>query len=155
MNGESNPTDSGKLVLVVRRRIEADARRLFEAWTQPEYLRSWWGPKSVRCLEAEVDLRVGGRYRIVNGLPDGTQIVIDGTFMAVEAPRRLVYTWTVTPGEGERELVTVCFDSLSDAITEVVVTHERIASPRLRDSHRAGWDGCLDGLAAHVRGAVQ
>jgi uncharacterized protein YndB with AHSA1/START domain len=154
MKRESDPSDAGKLVLVVRRRIESEARRLAEAWTQPEHLRSWWGPKSVRCTEAEVDLRVGGRYRIVNELPDGTQIVIGGAFTAVEAPRRLVYTWTVTPGDGERELVTVCFEPVAGNITEVVVTHERIASPRLRDSHQAGWDGCLDGLAAHVEGAV-
>ena len=154
MSGESDPADARRLVLVVRRRIEADARRLFDAWTQPEHLRSWWGPKSVRCSEAAVDLRVGGRYRIVNELPDGTQIVIGGAFRVVEPPRRLVYTWVVTPGDGEPELVTVGFDPLDDAITEVVVTHERIASPRLLDSHQAGWDGCLDGLAAYVKGAA-
>jgi uncharacterized protein YndB with AHSA1/START domain len=154
MSGESDPSDASKLVLVVRRRIEADARLLFEAWTQPEHLRSWWGPRSVRCSEAEVDLRVGGRYRIVNELPDGTEIVIRGEFTTVEAPRRLVYTWTVTPGEPVPELVTVCFDPIGDAITEVVVTHERIASPRLRDSHQAGWDGCLDGLAAYLEDAA-
>jgi|SRR5450631_3630298 len=154
MSGESDSTNAGKLVLVVRRRIEADVRRLFEAWTRPEHLRSWWGPKFVRCSEAEVDLRVGGRYRIVNELPDGTRIVIGGAFTAVEAPRRLVYTWTVTPGDGEPELVTVCFDPLDDAITEVVVTHERIASPRLRESHQAGWDGCLDGLEAYAKDAA-
>lgn len=153
MSGESDPGAASKLVLVVRRRIEADARRLFEAWTRPEHLRSWWGPKSVRCSEAEVDLRVGGSYRIVNELPDGTRIVIGGTFVAVEAPRRLIYTWTVTPGDGEPELVTVCFDPLGAALTEVVVTHERIASPRLRDSHQAGWNGCLDGLAAYLEDA--
>jgi uncharacterized protein YndB with AHSA1/START domain len=154
MSVESDPTDARRLVLVVRRRIEADARRLFEAWTRPEHLRVWWGPKSVRCSEAQVDLRVGGRYRIVNELPDGTQIVIGGAFLAVEPPRRLVYTWVVTPGDDEPELVTVCFDPLDAAITEVVVTHERIASPRLRDSHQAGWDGCLDGLAAYAEGAA-
>lgn len=153
MSGESDPTDGGTVILVVRRRIEADARRLFEAWTRPEHLRSWWGPKSVRCSDAEVDLRVGGRYRIVNDLRDGTQIVIGGAFTAVEAPRRLVYTWTVTPGNDEPELVTVRFVPIDDAITEVVVTHERIASPRLRDSHQVGWDGCLDGLAAYVKAA--
>jgi uncharacterized protein YndB with AHSA1/START domain len=155
MSGESNPADAAKLVLVVRRTIEADARRLFEAWTQPEHLRSWWGPKSVRCSEAEVDLRVGGQYRIVNELPDGTQIVIGGAFTAVEAPRRLVYTWRVTPGDGEPELVTVSFDPLDDATTEVVVTHERIPSARLRDSHQTGWDGCFDGLAAYVEGSAR
>jgi uncharacterized protein YndB with AHSA1/START domain len=150
MSAESDPTQGGKLVLVVRRTIAASARRLFEAWTRPQQLRAWWGPRSVRCSEAEVDLRVGGRYRIVNDFQDGGRILISGQFMAVEAPQRLVYTWVVTPGDGEPELVTVRFDALDDAATEVVVTHERIASPRQRDSHQAGWEGCLDGLTTYL-----
>jgi uncharacterized protein YndB with AHSA1/START domain len=155
MSDASDPAEAGTLVLVVRRTIAADTRRLFEAWTRPEQLRSWWGPKSVRCSDAEVDLRVGGRYRIVNDLPDGAQIVISGNFTVVEAPRRLVYTWMVTPGGGERELVTVRFDPLGDALTEVIVTHERIASPRLRDGHQAGWEGCLDGLETYAANGVR
>jgi uncharacterized protein YndB with AHSA1/START domain len=153
MSGDSPPNEPGRLVLIVRRTIAADARRLFEAWTRPEQLRSWWGPKGVRCSAAEVDLRVGGRYRIVNALPDGGEIVIAGAFTAVEAPRRLAYSWAIAPGDGAPELVTVRFDPIDDARTEVVVTHERIASPRLRDGHRAGWDGCLDGLAVYVADA--
>jgi uncharacterized protein YndB with AHSA1/START domain len=156
MSDESAPHEPRRLVLVVRRTIAADARRLFAAWTRPEQLRSWWGPKGVRCSAAEVDLRVGGRYRIVNDLPDGAQIVISGAFTTVEAPRRLVYSWAIGPGGGEPELVpelvTVCFDPLDDGRTQVVVTHERIASPRLREGHQAGWDGCLDGLAAYLAG---
>ncbi|HEX3904444.1 MAG TPA: SRPBCC domain-containing protein [Polyangia bacterium] len=150
MSGESAPPAADRLVLVVRRRIAAEPRRLFEAWTRPEQLRAWWGPKSVRCSEAEVDLRVGGRYQIVNDLPDGSQIVISGTFEVVEAPRLLVYSWMVVPGGENLERVTVRFDPVHDALTEVVVTHERIGSPRLREGHRAGWDGCLDGLAAYL-----
>lgn len=153
MSDDAASNESGQLVLVVRRTIAADARRLFDAWTRPEQLRSWWGPRGVRCSAAEVDLRVGGRYRIVNDLPDGAQIVITGTFRTVEAPRRLVYSWVITPGSSDPELVTVRFDPLDDARTEVVVTHERIANPRLRDGHQAGWDGCLDGLAAYLADA--
>jgi uncharacterized protein YndB with AHSA1/START domain len=153
MSDDPTSNESSKLVLVVRRTIAADARRLFEAWTRPEQLRSWWGPKSVRCSAAEVDLRVGGRYRIVNEMPDGAKIVIAGAFTEVEVPRRLVYSWAITPGGGEPELVTVRFDPLDETRTEVVVTHERISSPRLRDGHRAGWDGCLDGLATYLADA--
>ena len=153
MSDDAASNESAKLVLVVRRTIAADARRLFEAWTRPEQLRSWWGPKAVRCSEAEVDLRVGGRYRIVNEMPDGTQIVIGGAFSVVEVPRRLAYSWLITPGGGEPELVTVCFDPLDGTRTEVIVTHERIANARLRDGHQVGWGGCLDGLTAYLADA--
>jgi uncharacterized protein YndB with AHSA1/START domain len=138
------------LVLVVRRTIRAGARTLFDAWTQPEQLVAWWGPRPVRCASAEVDLRVGGRYRIVNELPTGAHVDISGEFTVVEAPRRLVYTWAVTPGDAGTELVTVRFERRGEGLTEVIVTHERIGSPAARDGHEAGWIGCLGGLARHA-----
>jgi uncharacterized protein YndB with AHSA1/START domain len=59
---------------------DASAERIFDAWTQPEHLRAWWGPRPVTCSGAEVDLRVGGRYRIANALPDGNTVIIEGEF---------------------------------------------------------------------------
>jgi uncharacterized protein YndB with AHSA1/START domain len=140
---------SGDLVLVVRRTIDASAEFLFDAWTQPEHLRAWWGPRPVRCVDAEVDLRVGGRYRIVNRMPDGSDLVIAGAFTQIERPHRLAYTWSV--GEtASPELVTVRFDAQGAGRTEVIITHAQIATPKARDSHAMGWEGCLDGLGAFV-----
>jgi uncharacterized protein YndB with AHSA1/START domain len=150
MSNETDPVDAGNLVLVVRRTINATARRLFEAWTRPEQLRSWWGPRPVRCVDAQVDLRVGGHYRIVNEIPNGVDVVITGVFTQIDEPRKLVYSWSVSPGGGQPELVTVRFDRIDDVTTEVIVSHERIAGPRRRDSHQAGWEGCLVGLATYL-----
>ena len=134
------------IILVTRRTIRASAARLFDAWTQPEQLRAWWGPRPVTCSSAEVDLRVGGRYRIANALPDGTTIMIEGEFQVVDAPHKLVYTWCMQDGEASR--VTVRFEPREDA-TEVIVIHEQIPSERVRDSHEGGWNGCLEGLATY------
>jgi uncharacterized protein YndB with AHSA1/START domain len=131
------------VVLVMRRTIHADPARLFAAWTDPEQLRAWWGPRPVTCAGAEVDLRVGGHYRIANRLPDGAIVVIEGEFRAIDPPRELVYTWRL--GVEPESLVTVRFEPRGDA-TEVVVIHERIADEATRDSHGEGWRGCLDGL---------
>jgi len=68
------------IALVTRRTIRASVARLFEAWTQPDKLCAWWGPSPVTCSGAEVDLRVGGRYRIANALPDGKTLIIEGEF---------------------------------------------------------------------------
>jgi uncharacterized protein YndB with AHSA1/START domain len=136
------------IVLVVRRTIRASPERLFEAWTRPEQLRAWWGPRPVTCSAADVDLRVGGRYRIANALPDGGTVVIEGEFRAIEPPRRLVYTWCLAES-AESSLVTVRFDPRGQE-TEVVVVHEKVPSVAIRDSHEKGWSGCLDGLAAFL-----
>lgn len=141
------------ITLVVRRTIRATPERLFDAWTQPEQLKQWWGPQSVVCIDAEVDARVGGRYRIANQFPDGKVLWISGQFEAVERPRKLVYTWRVASEAGQSERVTVSFDARGHS-TEVTVTHECISTTPMRDMHEQGWIGCLEGLAEFmIRGA--
>jgi len=139
---------SDAIALVVRRTVRASPQRIFDAWTQPQQLCAWWGPRPVTCSGAEVDLRVGGRYRVVNALRDGTSVTIEGEFEHVEPPRRLVYTWRMGLERPESSRVTVRFEPRGDA-TEVIVVHEQIPSPAVRASHERGWRGCLDGLERH------
>lgn len=135
--------------LEVRRTIAASPERLFAAWTSPEQLRSWWGPKGVSCNHAEVELRVGGRYRLGNELPDGRTLYIIGEFLVVEPPHKLVYTWAMETGAEQQEIVTVLFNPEEDG-TEVVVMHQRIVDEASRKRHEAGWGGCLEGLAEYL-----
>lgn len=132
--------------LIVRRTIRASPERLFAAWTTPAQLVKWWGPKGVACPVAEVDLRVGGRFRLANDPPTGERIWISGEFERISPPRELVYTWSIEPATRAPERVTVRFEA-KDEQTEVIVIHERITSEPARVSHEAGWVGCLDGLA--------
>ena len=139
------------VTLVVRRLIRATPERLFEAWTQPGQLKQWWGPENVTCIAAEIDLRIGGRYRIANQFPGGSVVWITGEFQAIEPPHRLTYTWQIEESSGSSELVTVCFEP-RDGATEVIVTHTRIPDRTSRDRHEQGWLGCLDGLAEYLSG---
>jgi len=137
------------LTLVVRRIIAATPERLFDAWTMPEHLIRWWGPRGVTCPQADIDLRVGGSYRIANRLASGEILHIAGEFQQIERPRQLVYTWRMEPAQAPAEIVTVLFEP-SGAGTEVSVIHERIADASAFEGHRAGWHGCLDGLVAYA-----
>lgn len=136
------------MTLEVRRTIQASAERLFAAWTQREHLKRWWGPGTVTCVDAEIDLRVGGAYRIANQFPDGRILWIAGEFEVVDPPKLLVYTWRA--GEAAvSERVTVRFEPRGDA-TEVVVEHERIPDAATRELHEAGWSGCLEALEEYL-----
>jgi uncharacterized protein YndB with AHSA1/START domain len=77
----------------VVRTIEAPREDVFRAWTDPEQIRSWWGPGEFTCPEAEIDLRPGGSYRLVMQPTAGDPFVVAGTYREVEPPARLVYTW--------------------------------------------------------------
>ncbi|MEO5660812.1 MAG: SRPBCC domain-containing protein, partial [Polaromonas sp.] len=137
--------------LVVRRTIRATPERLFAAWTTPDQLRNWWGPAPVTCSDAEVDLRVGGQYRLANQMPNGEIVWILGKFEVIEPPHKLVYSWQLgTQAMAESERVTVTFETRQDA-TEVTVVHERIPDKATRDQHEQGWCGCFNGLADYLR----
>ena len=140
---------NSSLLLVVRRKIAATPERLFEAWTCAGELREWWGPENVKCIAAEVDLRVGGSYRIGNQLPDGTILWISGEFLTIEKPHRLEYTWRVGSREAPVERVTVQFVR-SGAQTEVIITHGHISDEPTRNRHDRGWQGCLGGLENYL-----
>ncbi len=140
------------VALVVRRLIDATAERIFAAWTQPAQIEKWWGPETATCSDAEIDLVIGGRYRIANKFPDGTIVWIAGVFEHIEPPHKLVYSWQLEAHPESAERVTVRFAARGRA-TEVIITHERIADPAARDRHRQGWHGCLDGLTAYLEPA--
>ncbi|MGI9421949.1 MAG: SRPBCC family protein [Hyphomicrobiaceae bacterium] len=142
----SNDRNKNTVQLRIRRTIPASPERVFAAWTDPDALKKWWGPKGVRCLSAAIDLRVGGNYKIENELSDGTVLWIVGEFEVVEPPRLLVYTWSVGSKSSDPERVTVRFEKHQQG-TEIVLLHELIPSDELRDQHQNGWYGCLDGLA--------
>lgn len=131
--------------LEVRRLVAATPQRLFAAWTDAEQLAAWWGPEGVRCAEATIDARVGGRYRITNELPDGRRVVIAGEYVEVEPATRLVFTWRLEHGPDHDERVTVLFEPVEDG-TEIIVIHERIGDEASRVDHESGWRGCLVGL---------
>jgi uncharacterized protein YndB with AHSA1/START domain len=140
------------LSLVARRVIAATPEFLFNAWTRPDQLMMWWGPKSVRCSHAEVDQRVGGRFRIGNTFPNGSIVWIIGEFEVFEPPRKLVYSWRIDSSAAPAERVTVRFEPCAEG-TEVIVVHDKITDMTVRAAHEQGWQGCLEGLAAFARQA--
>jgi uncharacterized protein YndB with AHSA1/START domain len=139
--------DDSKPAVNLARLIPAPQAVVFRAWTDPAELRRWWGPPGFSCPSAEIDLRVGGRYRIAMQPPDGEVIYLSGTFKLIEPPRRLVYSWRwEAAAEPVETLVTVEFHARGQA-TEIVLHHRLFADAAVRDRHDGGWKGCLDRLA--------
>jgi uncharacterized protein YndB with AHSA1/START domain len=136
--------------LEVRRTFAAPPARVFQAWTRPEELKRWAAPGPMETPLAEVDLRVGGQYRIHMRAPDGAEHRVFGVYREVDPPRRLVYTWTWEDDpEVIDSVVTVEFHDRGGS-TEVVLRHEALPNKDRRDKHEVGWNGCLDKLASVV-----
>ena len=80
--------------MVVRRTFDAPARLVFEAWTKPELFMRWWAPKSLgmSLLSCEMDVRVGGGYRVVFGKDVATGTAFFGKYIEVVPHSRLAWT---------------------------------------------------------------
>lgn len=135
--------------LEVRRLIHAPQRRVFEAWTNPEDLTRWHAPGPVVVEHAEVELRVGGAYRVHMRSPDGKEHHAYGIYREVDPPRKLVYTWSwVQEPEVKDSIITIEFLARGPNETEVVLRHDGLPGEKQASSHREGWSSILDKLAA-------
>src|SRR6476646_9719226 len=122
--------------LVVTRTFNAPARIVFEAWTKAELFKRWWVPKSfgLTLVSCEMDVRVGGRYRLVfNHAASPQPMEFFGTYIEVTPHSRLV--WTNDEGGEGGAVTTVTFEE-TDGATRVVV-HELYPSKEALDDAMA------------------
>ena len=139
--------------LRIVRVFDAPVDRVFRAWSVPRDLQQWaWGSLG-NDVTAEVDLRVGGAYRIETLRPEQVKWAFTGIYEQVDADRRLVYTvsWSVPMGyESPGERVTVDFVN-REGKTEVVFVHEGVPEGPASATHDQGWNNTFDALKQHLR----
>jgi glutathione S-transferase len=135
----------------VERTFEAPAEAVFDAWTNPEVLRRWWkADPSHEVTIPELDLRVGGGYRLEMRRPDGDDMVVYGTYREISRPERLVYSWTwegTGPNANHESEVAVTFQEEAPGRTTVVIEHAGLLDDTSRANHARGWNGVLDSFA--------
>ncbi|MBD3852490.1 MAG: SRPBCC domain-containing protein [Acidobacteria bacterium] len=139
-------TTTTETSLRLTRLIQADPAAVFEAWTDPKQLNLWSAPEPMD-VEAEVDLRVGGRYRLLMKGSDGGVFAAVGEYREIDRPNRLSYTWKWEEAGNDHydTLVTVEFHD-RDGATEVVLTHELFPDAEIAGKHDEGWTSCLTRL---------
>lgn len=135
--------------LVIRKLIPASREEVFAAWSDPAGMRYWMCPGDVILAEAQLDFRVGGRFRI---LMKGEREDYDhsGTYQEIEPPSKLSFTWISTGTDLKTTLVTVQL-SEHEAGTELILTHERLPSADRVRRHLGGWGQIADRLAEHLQ----
>jgi uncharacterized protein YndB with AHSA1/START domain len=138
---------SAKPSLTLKRRLNAPAAKVFSAWTDPEKIRRWFGPREAEVLQAESDPRVGGRYRILARTADGEQHDVSGMFREVVPNEKLVFTWAWRSTPERESLVTVELRPDGDG-TLLTLTHEQFFDEAARDRHQYGWTATFERLEA-------
>jgi uncharacterized protein YndB with AHSA1/START domain len=139
-------TDEPGHVVRIERTYAASAEAVFDAWTSPEVMRRWlhcgpdWGTP-----EAEVDLRVGGKVRVVMRRPDRADAQMWGEYTLIDRPRRLVMRWTFDDDPSNEQLIELSFTE-ADGATTVLLVNSRISTGERRDNQDWGWHECLEQL---------
>jgi uncharacterized protein YndB with AHSA1/START domain len=133
--------------LTLVRRLKAPPVRVWAAWTEPELMLRWFGPESARAEQAESDLRLGGRFRVLLREDGGTTHEAHGRYEVIEPHVRLVFSWNWASTPERVSRVTLILRPVAEG-TELTLTHDRLADVETVRSHERGWSGSLDRLEA-------
>jgi NADPH:quinone reductase len=162
---ENNPSQAiTEEVLVVTHVYDAPRNLVFQAWTEPERVKQWWGPKEFTAPFCKIDFRVGGSYLFCMRSPDGKDYWSQGVYRAIKKPERIVSTDTFADSEGhpvpperygmspdwpEEAIIDVAFTEHAGK-TRVTVRHSPLPQGRDRDMCRQGWDETLVRLGDYL-----
>lgn len=133
----------------VRRLIDAPREEVFAAWTDADAMRQWMRPGPMRDVRCEMDVREGGRYRIVMVGVEGERWQHEGEYRVVDSPRELVFTWISTLTDRHESVVRVEFFERGDR-TELVLTHDELPHGAAAERHTRGWTAIVATLAARM-----
>jgi uncharacterized protein YndB with AHSA1/START domain len=134
--------------VVITRTFNAPATIVFDAWTKPELMMRWWAPRSMgmKLISCDIDLRVGGKYRLVFAGDGDEPNVFFGTYRLVERPTRLVWTdEDLVAGSGQTSesqageaVSTLTLDEKHGKTT--LVLHQRFPSKEALDADISGME---------------
>ena len=145
--------------LVVERVINCPIEKVFNAWIEPKALKRWFFPGNMSLPLAEVDARVGGKFKITMKNPEdaeenpGVEYTAFGTYQKVKPNEALVMTWAWVGPESHESLLSIFFKPVETG-TKVTLFHDRFANKSERDHHNEGWIGCMDNFVNYFNNAV-
>jgi len=141
--------------LRLERVYDAAPEVVFDAFTDPAAQQELYADAPDWIVDAECDLRVGGRWTIAFGPPGSAPARESNVFQVVERPRRLVYASTMRMPDGSTidTGMEVIFQP-EDGGTRLTIIQRGFPTPRLRDEFTGGWAGILDGLGRVVAARV-
>jgi uncharacterized protein YndB with AHSA1/START domain len=149
----SHVTEPAERLLVITRVFDAPRALVFKAWTEPEHLARWWGPRGYSLPSCQIDLRQGGSYRFQMRSPRGEIHWWHGIVREIVEPERIVWTCSVNNADGTsisaETLLTVTLEEYAGK-TRLTLHQAIFESTAIRDAHSNGWKDAFGRLAEHL-----
>jgi uncharacterized protein YndB with AHSA1/START domain len=148
----SATAEAAERELVITRIFDAPRALVFKAWTEPDRVARWWGPQGFVTLYCEMDVRVGGAFRVCVCSPEGTEHWKQGVYRDVVEPERLVFTFAWEDAEGKPGHQTVVTVTFAEHGTKTRLTlHQAVfETVKARDEHHRGWTSTLERFADYL-----
>jgi uncharacterized protein YndB with AHSA1/START domain len=150
---------------VITRIFDAPRALVWKAWTDPETVKRWWGPKDYTSPVAKIDFQVGGKYLFAMRSPEGQDLYSTGVYRKIDPMNEIVYTDSFSDAEGNivapteygmpddvpaESEVTVKFEDHGGGKTKMTVITHRPAGV-MGEYANQGWNESLDKMAASLK----
>ncbi len=150
--------------LVITRIFDASRELVWKAWTEPEHMKRWWGPKNFTAPFCKIDLRVGGKYLYCMRSPEGQDFWSTGVYREIVPLKRIVATDSFADENGNvvpashygmtgdwplELLVTVTFEE-HEGKTKCTLRHVGLPAGEMIKMTETGWNESLDKLADSI-----
>jgi uncharacterized protein YndB with AHSA1/START domain len=155
--------------LVITRVFDVPREQVWKAWTEPEMVKKWWGPKDFTCPVANIDFRVGVKSHVAMHGPAGSEFDKDlwstGTYKEIVPMERIVTTDSFADKEGNvvpathygmsadfplEMQITLTFEELPGDKTKMTLRHAGFPAGKEKEDAKAGWNESFDKLARLV-----
>lgn len=135
----------------IRRRLAASPEKVFAAFADARLVSRWLSPSpEIRLTVLAFDFRVGGLYRFAYQVSKEQTVFVGGSYRAIEAPRRIVFSWIIEPPDAHAGIESEVTATITpcDGGAELFIRHEKLRLSDAADRHAQGWQGALDRLTA-------
>ncbi|HYF31002.1 MAG TPA: SRPBCC domain-containing protein [Chitinophagaceae bacterium] len=141
-----------KRILTLKRTFNVPRKLVWEAWTRPEHIAQWWGPKGMEVNIIEHDFKPGGKWKYVMLMPDGNEFTCDGVYEEIVAPEKIVTSANFKPMT-EGVVLHVLFEENEDKTTftfSVIHPTEAYCRQQEKMGFYNGWGSTFDRLDKFV-----
>ncbi|CAA9295769.1 MAG: hypothetical protein AVDCRST_MAG93-4243 [uncultured Chloroflexia bacterium] len=162
-------TPGAKQDLVIKRVFDAPVEQVWNAWTDPAYVRQWWGPDGFTAPVANMDVREGGTSLLCMSSPNFGEHYSTWQYRSVEPMKQIVYIHNLADRDGnavdpvsmgmppdfpQNQLHVITFNALSNNRTELTVTEHDWTAGQMMQMSELGMNQCLDKMARALNRGV-
>jgi uncharacterized protein YndB with AHSA1/START domain len=163
-------TVNEKQRMVVTRIFDAPRALVWKAWTDPQYVMQWWGPKGFTAPFCKIDFRVGGKFLYCMKSPDGQEFWNGGEYHEIVLNEKIVYSLYFADSKGnkveaaqygiEHQAIddardVVIFEDFGNGQTKLTMIGNETMEEAKNSGQLEGWNEILEKLAAVITGLVQ